>query len=139
MNMPAGHTKFNEIWLEHIDSNGKSLSVLFKKERMIFMPIVNFATVILSVTTLESSSFCNMQNTSKLSNTCWMISKLKLHVCSRPSSSSNSSSSSNTHKLEKINYSNFIHSNVSLEAQIYWISRIAICNFSLCACDHILV
>ena len=132
--MPAGHTKFSTGWLIHIDANGQSLSEWCRKGKDDFHAYCRFCHSDIKCDNAGKQQLLQHAKKDKHKQAIKYVQddkQVKLHFCPAPASTS-SSLDSTTSKLEMINYSD-----ASLEAQIYWMAKMAVCNFSLRSSDHI--
>lgn len=134
--MPGGKTKFNFVWLSHIDTNAQPLRDWCRKGKDDFHAFCRFCDVDIKCDNAGKQQLMQHARNNKHKEAIkYTLDNKQSKLFFAPkstSSTSHSSSTSSTGKLELINYGD-----AALEAEIHWMAKAAHCNFSLRASDHI--
>jgi len=131
--MPAGHTKFSVAWLSHIDANAQTLGEWCRKGKDDFHGYCRFCDAQIKCDNAGKQQLLQHAKKDKHKQAIKYLQDNKQGKLFFPATStSTSNSTSSTPKLETINYSD-----ASLVAEIYWLAKMAYCNFSMRSADHI--
>ena len=135
--MPAGHTKFSTLWLSCVDVNNQSVGEWCRKGKDDFYGYCCFC---------DTDTKCDNSGKAQLLQ---HAKKEKHKQATKPVRSNNqakllvtagapwTSSISSSNRSSGANVVSFNYNDASLSAEIYWLAKMASCNFSLLSADHI--
>ena len=132
--MPAGHTKFNASWLSCVDVNNQTVSEWCGKGKDSYHAYCRFC---------DNDIKCDYSGKAQLLQ---HAKKEKHKQAIKPARSSNQAkllittgvpSSSSSRTSSGANVVSFNYDDATLTAKIYWLAKMASCNFSLRSADHI--
>ena len=119
-NMPAVHKKFNSSWLSHVDPNGQTVGEWCRKGKHCFHAYCRFCYTDFKCD--NSGKFQVLQHAKKEKHKQAIKHVLKNNQCKLMVIAGIPLTSSST---------SFNYNDASLVAEIYWLAKIASCNFSL--------
>ena len=134
--MPGGKTRFNSSWLTSIDVNGQRLTEWCRAGTDEHHGYCRFCDIDIKCDNAGKSQLLQHARREKHISAIKSVvdrSQTKLFVALPPATSSAASCSSSSDKtLTTINYNDAV-----LKAQIYWLAKVSLCNYSLRSIDHV--
>ena len=133
INMPSGKTKFNSSWLEAIDSNEQKLTQWCRIGKDEFHGYCRFCDVDIKCDNSGKNQLLQHAKKEKHKEAIRFVqdkTQPKLHMATATPTSTHGPSVSKELSILKYDDS-------KIHAQIYWLAKVAICNFSLRSLDHI--
>lgn len=135
--MPSGKTHFNPSWLLTIDSNGQRLSEWCREGKDVFHGYCRLCNNDIKSDNAGKSQLLQHAKKEKHKHASKLMrdnsqTKLFVTVASTSNENNSSSSTSSDKTLTSINYNDAF-----LTAQIYWLAKVSLSNYSLRSVDHI--
>lgn len=136
--MPAGQTKFNGSWLSCVDVNNQTVGEWCRKGKDDFHAYCRFCDTDIKCDNSGKAQLLQHAKKEKHKEATKHARSNKqaklLVTASAPSTSSSSIGNTTSSGASVVSFS---YNDASLTAQIYWLAKMASCNFSLRSADHI--